>query len=169
MKTLPRLAATIVFITCCASTRAMDGFTAVEKPWETSNDPVAKMWQRWQTGQSQPDTQDEKAFVASVLKELGVPAQSQMLVFSKTSLQNPLITPQTPRAVYFSEDVYCGWAQNGMMELIGYDPEKGPQYYALTNPFKTSEKPVLQATENCLPCHETSRTNNVNGMLGRSV
>ncbi len=169
MKTPSRLAATIVFIICCSNSLAIDGFTPVNKPWETSSDPVAKMWRRWQSGQSQPDAQDEKAFVATVLKELGVPVQSQMLVFSKTSLQNPLITPQTPRAIYFSEDVYCGWAQNGMMELIGYDPENGPQFYALTNPFKTKEKPELLATDNCLSCHETSRTNNIKGMLVRSV
>lgn len=169
MKFFSRLAATIVFITCCADSRAVDGFTPVDKPWETSNDPVAKMWRRWQSGHSQPDTHDEKAFVASVLKDLGVSIPSQMLVFSKTSQQNPLITPQTPRAIYFSEDVYCGWAQGGMMELIGYDPEKGPQFYSLTNPYKTKEKPALLATDNCLSCHETSRTDNVKGMLVRSV
>ncbi len=169
MKISFQLAATIFFITCCANSPAMDGFTTVDKPWENSNDPVAGMWRRWQSGQSGPDTRDEKAFVASVLKELGVAQQSQMLVFSKTSLQNPLITPQTPRAIYFSEDVYCGWAQGGMMELIGYDPEKGPQFYSLTNPFNTKEKPALLATDNCLSCHETSRTNNVKGMLVRSV
>lgn len=46
MKFSSRLAATIVFITCCANSRAIDGFTQVDKPWETSNDPIAKMWQR---------------------------------------------------------------------------------------------------------------------------
>ncbi len=169
MKTSLLFVVTIVLIMCCGNGRAVDGFTSVEKPWETSSDPVARMWQRWQSGQSQPDLHDEKAFVAGVLKELGVSPKSQMLVFSKTSLQNLLITPQTPRAIYFSQDAYCGWVQGGMMELIGYDPEKGPQFYALTNPFKTREKPALLATDNCLSCHETSRTENVKGMLVRSV
>ena len=36
-----------------------------------------------------------------VLRELGVPEESQALVFSKTSHQNHLIHPKNPRALYF--------------------------------------------------------------------
>lgn len=53
------------------------------------------------------------------------------------------------------------------MELIGMDPEKGPQFYALA--FSGMKKPELLTSDNCLSCHETSRTNNVKGMLVRSV
>ena len=147
--------------------RAADGMVEVEKPWQTSGDPVAKMWERWQTGASKPDTSSDKAFVASVLKELSVPQASQVLVYSKTSLQNALISPQTPRAIYYNEECYCGWAQGGMMELIGMDPEKGPQFYALS--FSGLKKPELFTSDNCLSCHETGRTNNVKGLLVRSV
>lgn len=50
-----------------------------------------------------------------VLKTLNVPAESQVLVFSKTSLQNDLIQPANPRALYFSEIIDPG-----------SDPKKGP-------------------------------------------
>ena len=61
---------------------------------------------RWMTnltaGRVELDYSGEKAFVASVLKSLDIPASSQMLLFSTTSLQLSLITPRTPRARYFS-------------------------------------------------------------------
>ena len=56
------------------------------------------------------------------------------------------------------------------MELIGIDPEKGPQFYALRYPYEGgSHPPELYTSENCLSCHEGSRTDNVKGMLVRSV
>lgn len=42
------------------------------------------------------------------LAALGVPAESQVLVFSKTSLQRRRIEPHSPRAIYFSDDCYVG-------------------------------------------------------------
>lgn len=139
------------------------------EPWKESADPVAKFWQRVHTGEVKLSTTDEKSFLQQVLRELKVPVESQVLVFSKTSLQNALISPATPRAVYFSEDVYAGWVQGGAIELIGIDPMDGPQFYTLSYPFKKAEKPELATQENCLSCHESSRTGGVKGMLVRSV
>src|SRR5262245_40455007 len=42
------------------------------------------------------DCSTEKAFLISFLKILGVPASSQMLVFSTTSLQLRFISPSNP-------------------------------------------------------------------------
>ncbi|MCP5547611.1 MAG: hypothetical protein H7A50_09585 [Akkermansiaceae bacterium] len=44
-----------------------------------------------------------------VLKELQVPESSQILVFSKTSVQSRLIHPANPRCLYFSKDAYVGY------------------------------------------------------------
>ncbi|MEY4483190.1 MAG: hypothetical protein RL693_642, partial [Verrucomicrobiota bacterium] len=139
------------------------------EPWKESADPVAKFWQRVSTGEVKLATGDEKSFLNQVLHELKVPVESQVLVFSKTSLQNALIGPMTPRAVYFSEEVYAGWVQGGAIELIGIDPVNGPHFYTLSYPFKKAEKPELATQENCLSCHESSRTGGVKGMLVRSV
>ena len=136
---------------------------------EGSKDPVAIMWQRVQRGEATLDATSEKTFLASVLRELKVPVESQVLVFSKTSLQNTHISPRTPRALYFNEECYVGWVQGGMMELIGMDGERGPQYYTLSIPSQAGEKPELGRSEQCFSCHEGSRTNNVKGMLVRSV
>lgn len=139
------------------------------EPWKTSQDPVAKLWQRVTGGALSMDGRSPHSFLAQLLKELDVPVTSQVLVFSKTSLQNALIGPLTPRALYFSEEVYVGWAQGGMIELIGVDPAQGPQFYTLTIPYEKGEKPRLATDETCLNCHESSRTNGVKGMLVRSV
>ena len=43
--------------------------------------------------------------LAELLEKLEVPVESQVLVFSKTSAQNSRIAPETPRAIYFSDDL----------------------------------------------------------------
>ncbi|MEZ0388316.1 MAG: hypothetical protein ACAI34_14680 [Verrucomicrobium sp.] len=139
------------------------------EPWKTSADPVAKLWQRVVTGQTKLPVADEKAFLHAILKELDVPIASQVLVFSKTSLQNALIGPLRPRALYFSEEVYVGWVQGGMVELVGMDPEKGPVFYSLSRPVAEGSLPYLATEEQCLSCHESSRTGGVKGLLVRSV
>ena len=139
------------------------------EPWKTSADPVAKLWERVSAGRVKLDVSSRKSWVRGVLRELNVPVESQVLVFSKSSLQNALINPQTPRSVFYNEDTYAGWAQGGMMELIGIDPAHGPQFYTMAYPESKGELPVLATSDQCLSCHESSRTNGVNGMLVRSL
>ena len=138
-------------------------------PWKTSHDPVAILWERICHGQVSMDVTSPQAFLRQLLRELEIPVASQVLVFSKTSLQNSLISPRTPRAIYFSEEAYAGWCQDGLFELIGIDPENGPQFYTLSFPYLRGEKPELATSETCVSCHESSRTEGVNGMLVRSV
>lgn len=138
------------------------------EPWKTSADPVAKMWERVCNGRTKLDVSDQKAWVLSALHELGVPEESQVLVFSKTSLQTNLISPQTPRSVFFNEETYVGWVPGGLIELIGIDPVQGPQFYTMSLPSK-AVRPVLEKSEQCLSCHEGSRTDNVKGMMVRSM
>ena len=45
---------------------------------------------------------------SAVLAALDVPVDSQLLVFSKTSLQFPLISPTAPRALYFNDQCWVG-------------------------------------------------------------
>src|SRR4051794_12667067 len=111
-------------LVAAAAIRAEGSF----EPWKSSEDPVANLWERVSAGRVKLDVSTPKNWVRSVLRELNVPVESQVLVFSKTSLQNTLIHPQTPRSVFYNEDAYAGWAQGGMMELIGIDPVKGPQF-----------------------------------------
>ena len=57
---------------------------------------------------------------------LHVSETSQMLVFSKTSFQYKKISPTTPRALYFNDDVYVGKVHDGKaLEVISFDARQG--------------------------------------------
>ncbi len=103
-----------------------------------------------------------------VLKTLDVPPESQVLVFSKTSLQNPLIEPGNPRALFFSENAYVGYVPGGAIEVIAQDPVLGPVFYVVDAGAK-GEPRIERDTNQCMTCHATSRTENVPGLMIRSV
>jgi hypothetical protein len=141
-----------------------------------AKNPVSELQKRIEKGDHGLDMSSEKAFLESVLKVLNVPKESQMLVYSKTSLQNDLITPQRPRALYFSEDCYVGWVQHGDVEIIIIDDVLGPVFYRMHVPdsfpaeFEIDEyRPVIERSRGCLTCHGGTRTNNYPGMMVRSV
>jgi hypothetical protein len=103
-----------------------------------------------------------------VLEALDVPPESQVLVFSKTSLQNPHIDPGNPRALFFSENTYVGYIPGGAIEVISQDPVLGPIFYVVEAGEK-GEPRIERDTNQCMTCHATSRTENVPGLMIRSV
>lgn len=122
-------------------------------PRGDAKDPAALLWKRIAAGETKLDTSSDRAFLRSLLKELGVPTGSQVLVFSKTSLQKSLINPTHPRAIYYNEECYVGSAQGGNIELTAIDPERGPQYYLIQRPFTGSAKVGLVRDRVCMSCH----------------
>ena len=112
---------------------------------------------------------DSKVFLKALLSQLGVSQESQVLVFSKTSLQTGLITQKNPRAIYFSPDVYVGWVPGGKVEIIIEDEILGPVFYVVSTPFAGQKAKFIRATDSCLVCHATSRTEGVPGVFIRSV
>ena len=108
-------------------------------------------------------------YLRSLLEELDIPISSQMLVFSKTSLQRHRIAPRTPRALYFTDDVYVGFCQEGdVLEVSAVDPQLGAVFYTLDQDHSESPRLVRQ-TDNCLICHGSSQTKEVPGHVVRSV
>lgn len=133
------------------------------------NDPVAELSKRLSTGEARLDFEDEHGYLKSVLALLEVPESSQALVFSKTSMQLQRIDPQHPRAIYFNDDVYVGFCQQGeILELAATDPKQGAIFYSLKQQANESPK-FIRDRGQCLTCHATSRTQNVPGYLVRSV
>lgn len=111
---------------------------------------------------------DVKSRLVHLLGMLDVPVSSQVLVYSKTSLQNSLIRPGNPRALYFSRDVYVGYVPGGDFEVIVHDPKLGVVFYRI-DPHGEPGMRVERDTGNCLSCHGTTRTQGVPGVLIRSV
>ena len=130
---------------------------------------ISRLQQRLDAGDLTLSHAGDKSYLPSVLKALEVPVESQMLVFSKTSLQMRRIAPRTPRAIYFNDDVYVGFCQSGdVLEISAVDAQLGTVFYTLDTEEK--EKPKFERrNDNCLVCHSSSRTEGVPGHLVRSL
>ncbi|MFO0903574.1 MAG: hypothetical protein U0939_11270 [Pirellulales bacterium] len=133
------------------------------------NDPIARLQKKLDDGHTTLPYDDRQGYLPAVLDRLGIPHSSQVLVFSKTSFQRSRISPRTPRAIYFSDDMYIGWVQHGdVVEITAMDPQQGAQFYALSQE-KTDKPRFVRHTDNCLVCHSSSKTSDVPGNLVRSV
>ncbi len=132
-------------------------------------DPVARLQARLDAGDVQLAFDPRHGYLPALLQALQIPASSQMLVFSKTSLQINRITPQRPRALYFNDDTYIGWVQSGdVVEISTVDPDQGAIFYTLDQ--QAVDRPQLVRDKGqCLSCHASSRTQGVPGHLVRSV
>jgi hypothetical protein len=126
--------------------------------------------------QSMIDSDDVKmrydaktGYLKAVLEALEVPVNSQGLVFSKTSFQLRRISPNTPRAVYFNDDVYVGFVVGGdVVEIAAADPKLGAVFYSLDqNPTRRPQ--FKRHTYECTQCHAGSMTQGVPGHTVRSV
>jgi hypothetical protein len=107
-------------------------------------------------------------YLDSLLKALGVPASSQLLVFSKTSFQAPRISPRMARAIYHSDDISVGFVRGGdILEIASVDPQQGVVFYTLDQ--EESSQPSLVRRGECLQCHVGASTLGVPGLVVRSV
>lgn len=133
------------------------------------NDPVAQLQRRLDRGETTLDWEPRNGYLESVLEHLKIPVSSQTLVFSKTSFQYKKISPRTPRALYFNDDVYVGKVQEGKaIEIVSFDARQGAIFYLLDEP--RAERPTFQRAElDCTTCHVAAGTRNVPGVLIRSV
>src|SRR3954468_12565779 len=115
-----------------------------------ADNPVTRLQQRIDAGEVKVPFADDHGYLPAVLKELKVPVSSQMLVFSKTSLQRDRISPRTPRALYFNDDVHIGFCRLGeVMEVSVADPQLGTVFYTLRQEPQDVPK-FKRQTENCL-------------------
>ncbi len=134
---------------------------------EPLSNPVADLQQRLEQGaELELDPRPGIGYMPALLRELDVPAESQLLVYSKTSLQQRLITPEAPRAIYFNDEVVLGIVHGGVIEIAAQDAKRGAVFYTLET---TDERPRLQRQNACLGCHYTLATLGVPGFFTRSV
>src|SRR6185312_4720305 len=96
---------------------------AIQYATRPVTDRVAGLQQQLRDGKLKLAHNNSHGYLEAVLKALNVPSSSQILVFSKTSFQAPRISPQTPRSLYFGDDVFVGWVPGGdVLELASVDP-----------------------------------------------
>ncbi|MHA3770170.1 hypothetical protein ACXR0O_01375 [Verrucomicrobiota bacterium sgz303538] len=135
---------------------------------QVPEDPIAQLQQKLNKGEIKLHWDDNFGYLPSVLEALKVPASSQMLVFSKTSLQRKLITPKNPRALYYNDDVYVGYIPGApLMEISAVDPKLGGIFYTLEQ--EKVRKPKFTRESDCLRCHGSARSLGVPGHILRSI
>jgi hypothetical protein len=135
-------------------------------------DPVAELNRKVLAGKLQLRFDDQRGYLPAILEALDIPVESQMAVFSKTSVQSMRISPRHPRAVYFNDSVAVGWVPRGTIELTALDPRQGVVFYSVDQRKWTNEggrSEIFQRRTDCLHCHITASTGGVPGLLARSV
>ncbi len=132
------------------------------------NDPAARLAAKLERGEVQLRFHQDWGYLPALLDALHVSRESQVVVFTKTSLQAPRISPRNPRAIYFNDSVTVGWVPTGeVVEIAAQDPQQGVIFYTLDQVEVT--KPRLKRRDDCLQCHATGATLGVPGLVVRSV
>lgn len=109
-------------------------------------------------------------YLPALLKALDIPVDSQMLVFSRTSMQRNRISPRTPRALYFNDEVYVGFCHGGdFIEIAAVDPMLGTVFYTLDQETQEGSPLPTRQTQTCLQCHSATQVDQIPGLLARSV
>jgi len=119
-----------------------------------AEDPIALLGTKLKKQETRLEYEPRHGYLLSVLKQLNVPISSQTLVFSKTSLQSERISPKTPRALYFNDDVYVAWVQDSAaIEIMAVDPKRGANFYMLDQ--ENDGRPVFEQVTGhvCSACH----------------
>ncbi len=132
-----------------------------------TSDPISQLQSKMDKGEFELKHEGDSGFLDALLLELGIPKSSQVLVFSKTSLQRERISPRTPRALYFNDDVYIGYIPGSpIVEVSAVDPKLGGVFYTLDQ--HQLKNPKFVRTDQCLECHASSKSMGVPGHLVRS-
>lgn len=131
-------------------------------------DPMTLFLKDVEGGKKELPGESGKVLVEYLLKEMDVAPESQVMVFSKTSLQKGEISPGNPRALYFNEEVYIGWMPGGRVEIASFDPNLGPVFY-FERPLDQEQGDRFARTRSCLGCHAGNTTNYMPGSLARSI
>lgn len=132
------------------------------------NSPIEKLQAKIDSGEVKLSYHPKYGWLPALLEALNIPKSSQMLVFSKTSLQRTFITPDNPRALFFNDDIYLGFIPGApVMEVSAVDPKLGGVFYTLA--LDPDEKPRFTRANDCTSCHGAAKTLGVPGHFVRSI
>jgi hypothetical protein len=141
---------------------------AIRYSTAATSDVVSTVNARLQNGAVTLKYDESTGYLRSVLDALGVPVESQMMVFSQTSFQASQIRMHNPRAVFFSDTVAVGYIRGAkVIEVASQDPAQGVVFYDLAQ--DSGAKPVFKRNNDCLACHLSWETLGVPGLMVQSV
>lgn len=125
---------------------------------------VDRLNKKLQDGSAKLVFDEKSGYLKSVLDLLNVPVESQVMVYTQTSLQAQHIKMDNPRAIYFNDAVAIAYIRGaGFVEIVAQDPKMGSVFYLV------HQVPVAQAnfgreSSQCLRCHLSWDTLGVPGM-----
>jgi len=92
-------------------------------------------------------------YLPDLLRAFRIPRESQLLVFSASSLQFDKINQKTPRALYYQDDISVGAVQGGnLIEIVVTDKNSGVAFYTL-DAAKSDKPRFVRRTTECVTCH----------------
>ena len=128
------------------------------------DNPVERLNLALQDGSATLAFEGRSGYLRSAIEALRLPIDSQLLVFSRASLQGRLINPSSPRALFFDDRVVLAWVRDGeLLEAAAHDARHGMVFYSLEQ--RPAERPVFKREFRCLGCHLTGDTFGVPGLL----
>ena len=130
-------------------------------------DPVAVLNRELQAGDRQLRFDGPRGYLTSLLTALEIPVESQLAVYSKTSLQSARISPRNPRVIFFNDSTAVAWVPGGFIEVAAHDPRQGAMFYVL--PQTPVAVPQLARDARCLSCHLSTAAEGVPGFFVRSI
>lgn len=139
------LTALLLAVVAAAPSRAADA---------PADNVIEQLQQKLDSGALTLDFSGSKeGYLVSLLKALNISPDSQLLVFSASSLQFDRISQKTPRALYYQDNVAVGTVQNGrFIEIIAQDRKTGVAFYTL-DIHKADKPEFVRRTSECLGCH----------------
>jgi hypothetical protein len=120
---------------------------------------VEQLNRKLQAGTARLTYEGRNGYLQSAIDALNVPVDSQLLVFSKASLQGRLVNPSNPRALFFNDRV----RDAELLEVAAHDDKGGVIFYTLDQ--RPTERPTFTRDPRCLGCHLTGDTLGVPGLL----
>ena len=95
---------------------------AIQYSVAPANNDVADVNRKLRDGAVRLRVRGAQRLLQSALDALQIPVDSQLLVFSRTSLQGKRISEQNPRALFFNDRVALGWVRDGdVLEVAAHD------------------------------------------------
>jgi len=145
----------------------LDEHPAIQYASRPLHDPVARLNEALRAGTRTLAHEPGLGYLRSVLAALAVPAESQLLVFSKSGIQRAFTGPDNPRALYYNPRVVVGYIAGApALELAAQDPQQGTIFYTLDQGATVAPTFVRGGT--CLTCHVSASTLDVPGPIDRS-
>lgn len=130
------------------------------------NNLVEDVNRQLQAGAVRLTFEGRAGYLRSALEALQIPVDSQLLVFSRASLQGKQIGEQNPRAIFFNDRVALGWVRGGdLIEVAAHDETSGVVFYTLDQRPDADGRPQFKRGFICLGCHMAGDTLGVPGLL----